>query len=411
MKIAFVAPVNGLSGGLFVVYRHAHHLAAQGHDVEILFASGASGVLVRHYPNFALRTRLLEHAVNDGSDYDVVFATWWTTFYGLFHLKAKHRLYFCQSDERRYYPPADPQWSLANVTYGEPGVGYLTESQWIRTWLKKDYGIDAAYAPNGVDRAMFHPGVKPLEPKTKRTRILIEGPGGIPFKRVDQAFRVAWQFPECELWYVSTDNVADPTWSCDRTFTQVPFEQMPAIYASCDILLKLSVVEGFVGPPLEMMACGQGACVVAKATGWEEYMKHEENALLVDLDDVEGAVRSVRRLLDDQALRDRLVANGLKTADALDWTRRLPEFERAVQALTSTPRSEIPVSRVDLYKAMWSMVSWNDRTEKSMANLREQQRSTLERLTVLENHLRNWVPYRMWMKLKGGGKAASTTHA
>src|SRR4051794_22959383 len=104
MRIAFVLPVNGIAGGIYVSYQQAHYLASQGHDVSILFVSGLHGLKVTHYPGFSLKTELLQQAVDQDQEYDVVFATWWETYYEMFSLKARHYLYFCQSDERRFYP-------------------------------------------------------------------------------------------------------------------------------------------------------------------------------------------------------------------------------------------------------------------------------------------------------------------
>ena len=54
---------------------------------------------------------------------------------------------------------------------------------------------------------------------------------------------------------------------------------MYEIYNQCDVLLKMSKVEGVFGPPLEMMACG-GTCVVGNVSGYDEYCVHEKIVLL-----------------------------------------------------------------------------------------------------------------------------------
>jgi len=87
------------------------------------------------------------------------------------------------------------------------------------------------------------------------------------------------------------------------------FTEMKKIYSSCDILLKLSRVEGFFGPPMEMMACG-GAVVVGRVTGYDEYITDGFNALVVDPLDVQAASDAVKRLIEDKALYSKLVANG-----------------------------------------------------------------------------------------------------
>ena len=66
----------------------------------------------------------------------------------------------------------------------------------------------------------------------------------------------------------------------DRVFERVAVESTPVIYRSCDVLVKLSQVEGMYGPPLEMFHCG-GTVVTYDVTGHEEYVEHGVNGLVV----------------------------------------------------------------------------------------------------------------------------------
>jgi len=85
--------------------------------------------------------------------------------------------------------------------------------------------------------------------------------------------------------------------------------------------------------PLEAMACGTP--VIATGTGGSgEYLRHEENCLLVEPSDHAGLAAAAARLRDDEELRSRLREGGLATAgrhsetafnDAVEW-----EIQRAV---------------------------------------------------------------------------------
>ena len=99
------------------------------------------------------------------------------------------------------------------------------------------------------------------------------------------------------------------------------------IYSSCDILLKLSRVEGFFGPPMEMMACG-GAVVVGRVSGYAEYIDDGANALVVDVDRPEEATAAVRRLVGDPGLRESLIQAGLRTAREWRWEPSIDILER-----------------------------------------------------------------------------------
>jgi glycosyltransferase involved in cell wall biosynthesis len=189
-----------------------------------------------------------------------------------------------------------------------------------------------AYAPNGVDTSQFSPSVLPLSPKGNKVRVLIEGPGGIDFKRVDDAFRMTDGIDSIEIWYVCSDGITKPNWKYDRIFNTVPFKQMPSIYRSCDILLKVSAVEGFFGPPLEMMACG-GTCIVSNVTGHDEYVIDKENALIINIGDIEAGKHALTLLVTDTNLRLKLSKNGILTSQKFDWAIQHPKFETALLEL------------------------------------------------------------------------------
>ncbi len=80
---------------------------------------------------------------------------------------------------------------------------------------------------------------------------------------------------------------------------KIPVESTPVIYRSCDVLLKLSKVEGMFGPPLEMFHCG-GTAITYDVTGSEEYLVSGRNSLVVPMDD-EKAVADSRAIPEDGA--------------------------------------------------------------------------------------------------------------
>jgi len=382
MKIAFLLPGNIIAGGVYVTYLQAHHLAASGHEVAIVFSSAGNGLAVDCYPDFSLETRALAEIVEARRHFDVVVATWWETFYEMFAVDADRHLYFCQSDERRFYDGRTHfEVPFVEKTYCDPRIGIITEARWILEWLENDYGATVEYAPNGIDTVRFHPDVTPQAPRGSRLRVLVEGPGRVPHKRVGLALKVAGRVPEVEVWYISNDGFVDPAWKVDRVFKRVPFQAMPGIYASCDILLKLSTVEGFFGPPLEMMACG-GTAVVSKVSGYSEYIRPGENALTVEVDDEEAAYRALRQLVGDPTLRRRLSAAGIATARTMDWRERSPLFAKGLQRLVERTRPIPPAVKVDYL-------------------LLNQLRRRSNRQESTQMELLNWRPLSTWRALRG----------
>jgi len=344
MKIAFLLPSPGISGGLFVCYQQAHYLAARGHDVTMAFVTLSRDCGVDVYPGFTLPVTSLTDLVASGERFDVVISGWWECYFEMFRIRGDRYLHFVQGDDRDSLRSQSggsfADEPFIDIAFSDARVGYVTVARWLKERLEGDADVAVAYAPNGIDLSQFHPAGPAVEPRSRRPRILIEGAGSLAFKRIDLAFRVARQIPEADVWFVSSDGSNKAEWRAQRRFARVPFGQMPAIYRSCDILLKLSVVEGFFGPPLEMMACG-GAAVVSRVNGHEEYVVDGHNAFTVPLDDENAAVAAVRQLVSDADLRRAFALNGIATAQEFGWERQSPKFEAAVLELLD----RIPVCR------------------------------------------------------------------
>jgi len=264
---------------------------------------------------------------------DILVATGWNTAVHLLRIPATVKCYFVQSDETRFFPDRSIWKDIVTLTY-YLGVNYFTEAKWIQDWLRKNFGHQAELIPNGLDDTLFYP-VPPLQPRGHLPRVLLEGAIALPYKGMAEAFEVVAPL-DVEVWCVSSLGTPKRGWKCHRFFEQVPMSDMRHIYSSCDVLLKLSRVEGFFGPPLEMMACG-GAAVVGRVTGYDEYIIDGYNALVVDVDDVEAAREAVARVVSDKVLRDNLIANGQATVSKWKWEESIDKLENHFSRLLGSP--------------------------------------------------------------------------
>lgn len=89
----------------------------------------------------------------------------------------------------------------------------------------------------------------------------------------------------------------------------VDYDEIPAIYQSCEILTCLSHVEGFGLPCLEAMAC-QCAVVATKTGVWKEIIEQGENGYLVDMKSADQIAEKLDILINDDALRNKIAQNG-----------------------------------------------------------------------------------------------------
>lgn len=330
MKIGYLIPGCGVSGGVHVVCQHVNRLAERGHDARIITLD--SSERLDWFPN----QRVPVHELDDfPQDLDILVATSWATSFHVVQLPAKRKAYFVQSDEIRFHVPGSYFEHVTRLSY-LLNFAFITEARWLQGWLLENFGKSAALVPNGLDERLFFPD-EPIVPRPATGRILLEGAIDIPYKGMADAFEAVSGLG-VEVWCVSSFGRPKPGWRCDRFFERVPIAQMRRIYSSCDVLLKMSRVEGFFGPPLEMMACG-GTAVICKVTGYDEYVVDFENALVVEAGDVRGASQAVHKLLTDKKLFDRLVAEGRRTATKWRWD---PSIDRLEAFFAGLIESDLP---------------------------------------------------------------------
>ncbi len=93
-------------------------------------------------------------------------------------------------------------------------------------------------------------------------------------------------------------------------------EDLPALYNLAELFVFPSLYEGFGLPPLEAMACGVPV-VASNSSSLPEVVG--EAALTVDPMDVKGLAEAMGRLLDDGALRKRMIERGLERARTFTW--------------------------------------------------------------------------------------------
>jgi glycosyltransferase involved in cell wall biosynthesis len=336
-KICFLIGSMSISGGTYVIVQHAAYLQDQGYDVTLAVQEQFTAqTLGWHDRTSRLRCVPIEAAKDEM--FDLVIATWWKTALELRHFNSPRYAYFVQSIESRFYPESEvPLRTLVDATYRLP-VAYVTEASWISDHLKTNYGHDAALVRNGIRKDIYRttgPVIAPRDPK-RQPRVLVEGHFGVSFKNTALGVRLARKAGAKDIWLLTGTPVK---WVpvVSQVFSQVPMNVTPKIYRSCDILVKLSTVEGMFGPPLEIFHCG-GTAIVFDVTGHDEYIVDGKNACVVRRGDIDGVVTTLRRLLNDRTELARLQAGALQTAKAwVSWDESSSAFRNWVDVSLDEP--------------------------------------------------------------------------
>ncbi|MBV8591466.1 MAG: glycosyltransferase family 4 protein [Acetobacteraceae bacterium] len=336
-SVAFVVSSGDISGGTNVVFRHAMQLAETGVQVAIVSNPALTRKAVSWHPVSAVfshpKLQWLDFFDASTMKFDVAIATFWITCFDLWKVNAANYVFFVQSIESRFYPPSDRMLrNIIDAMYDLP-CGFITEAKWIERYLQQIHQQVAAVVPNGIDKELFCCDGPALSPRRSgKLRVLVEGAIDVEFKNVPTAIRLARQAEADEIWLLTPSDVRSYP-RVDRVLSRIPQEWTPLVYRSCDLVLKLSLVEGMFGPPLEMFHCG-GTCVVFDVTGHDEYIEQGRNGIVVSTGDEAGVVAALKRLREMPPLLENLKRNAVATSVSWpDWEQSSARFLGALQQL------------------------------------------------------------------------------
>lgn len=334
-KWAIILNGVGISGGVNVIFEHALFALKQGYEITIVSRKKMLPEDAKWHAeteNFNYKT--FEECQE--IQFDVVIATGWRTAYEIAKIKSRKYLYFVQSIESFFYHNKMSELAmLADLTYEMP-LGYITEANWIKSYLADEYKQDACLILNGIDKKIFCENGTDYEHKIGgRLRVLIEGDTESWFKNVPKTVELCRKSEADEIWLMTSSKI-DFFEGVDRVFSQIPQKDVSKVYRSCDVLVKLSFVEGMFGPPLEMFHCG-GTAITYNIAGSEEYIEHGVNALVAPVGDENCVIKYINQLKHDPELLKGLKKNALKTAQEWGgWEVSSQRFFEAVSSMENT---------------------------------------------------------------------------
>jgi glycosyltransferase involved in cell wall biosynthesis len=201
------------------------------------------------------------------------------------------------------------------------------------------YGLPAeriAVAHGGVNVATFDPQERTaLRPQARRELGLQDGQFVFFFignnwliKGLYHVMKALVHVPGVRLMIVGADVERPESWQrfsrelgvADRIGYLPRRPDVLYYYAAADALLAPSVYDTFAMMPLEAMACGLPV-IVSRQTGVAEILGEADALVVSRPDETAELAELMRRMATDDALRGRLVANGLRLARQNAWDR------------------------------------------------------------------------------------------
>ncbi|WP_299685919.1 glycosyltransferase [uncultured Vibrio sp.] len=347
MKICFLVWSPDISGGTNVILEHAVRLGEYGNDVTIVTESSVTEKDIAWFDGASsLNWRTYDEVANEY--FDLTFATWWRTVFYLKRITSSRYAYFVQSIESKFYPEGDVVLrNLIEQTYSLE-LDIITEATWIADYLSNQYGRDVQLVKNGIRKEFFNTQIEPVEKRdVNKFRVLVEGPLNVSFKNTELAVTLANQSNADEIWLLTSSPIGAYE-GVDRLFSKVPMSQVGEIYSSCDVIVKLSTVEGMFGPPLECYHCG-GTSISYDVTGYDEYIENGVNGLVSYNRNNDDIVKKINQLVEDRSLLTSLQNNALETAKNWpNWQESSQQFEKSCQQILANTKLKQNISQISV---------------------------------------------------------------
>ncbi len=328
-KILFVVNDLARSGGVHVILRHASYLAEQGHQVTL-------GLTTPMRDSWEVESELLSVTSIETcleEQWELCIFTFWKTTLWAPQVKANRFMWFMQSFEERFYPSADSAQSLARALRRIP-FDTVVVAEWMKTRLLEDDPTRrVALVRNGLDHGDFtsYSRLSLSKVRDPAPTLMVEGDLGTLTKNTEWALDVLLNSNlPINILHLSRSPLRTKDSRYRFVQAPVPFKEVADLYSEAVIMLKVSLVEGMFGPPLEAMACG---CVpvVSPVTGSEEYIKDGVNSRVVSWDDRRGLENTLLELISNPSMLDRLREGGIETAKNWpDWDTASGEFAKAI---------------------------------------------------------------------------------
>ncbi len=316
MTLGYVLPHKNLTGGMKMLLQQMKIMRMMGNRIYAL-GSGEFGESV--LPDWSETTVDREILVTPGNSYldyvedcDVIMAGWVSQVPRLVNSKVP-LVYWEQGHEWLFGDGLTNELEhYLETCYRQPC--YLAAvSPLVAGIIETRYDRRAIVLLNGIDTDFYYPG-----DKSNSNTILLVGNPALRFKGLDVAVRTL-----CTVKAAGYD--FSVKWVCQSkpSINNLPFpityivnpsqDQLAQEYRTSDIFLFTSWYEGFGMPPLEAMA--SGVSVVTTACGGNDtYVDQGFNALVAEPGDVRSLAASVIYLLENEHARQKMGANGRRTA-------------------------------------------------------------------------------------------------
>jgi len=322
LSVAFlVSNIHSISGGLISILQFVNEFIHRGHTAYIVTCDYESDPRLLNIYTCPIRYINPSQMTNFFPRTDIIVATYWTTAFQWVPKIMQSNpfvlpFYFIQAFESWFYPEGDKNIKRVIETYSLI-PNKIVVSKWLSNKLK-DFGYkNTMKITPGINLDIFYPReIKKNIPPYRIVAIARPQDKVKGFNTLVEVFKSLYKDrKDIEIILFGTE---------DLSVYKLPFSytdygkiwdrnRIAEIYSSSHVFIDVSTFQGFGLPGLEAMACGTPV-VLTNVGGITEYAIDKENCLMVDPNDIKGIIDSIKAILDNSSLREKLIAKGEDTA-------------------------------------------------------------------------------------------------
>jgi len=330
MKIQYWLPHTKIAGGPKIVLTQASKLAERGHDVRVFTMH--TGWRERIFPgaNWRSQFKVPVYFVRDWKEAlvyqpDVIIADAWQSAKRAIELSPKGKLFeIVQHDERLYH--GNP--TVVDQVFRSPKLKKIVVATWLKELFKNEFGLDAELIMNTIDRKAFFP-IPELRKKDGKVHILLLVHSYL-WKGTQDGIEIVQnlkeRYPNIQLIGFGIRMKTPPS-GIDEYHYNPSQKKLRELYASSDIFLCPSEVEGFGLPSLEAMACG-ATLVTYENGGSRDFATDGVTALVAPRKDKAALATKLEEVVKDETLRLRLSEQGVAFVQTLPtWEDQIAKLE------------------------------------------------------------------------------------
>ena len=337
MKVNFILPAFGVSGGIDVVYKYVDLLQKRGHDVCVYKALQANNMhrYISKVKNtvhqvyctvkIIFEKEKYRHSAdcfvwkisnNFIRDADITIATAWPTAFEVYRLSESKgkKIYFIQDYEI---------WDNAEIvkkSYQLP-LNKIVISTWINNRLRQDLKIGPfPIIYNGLDVSIYHSTIQKKDTTVFNFLMLNHKLSKKGISNGLAAFEaVKKKYPDVKLqMFGMCDGANLPEYV--EYFQNPSKDKIVELYSQSNIFIFPSIEEGWGLTPLEAMACG--CVVVGTRTGFAlDLGIHRENMMISEPGDINGMVSNIEEVISNPILTKKIKEKSIETVKSLDWEK------------------------------------------------------------------------------------------